>query len=343
MATVSCPVLSVRLFAPARVFKDDLYLNRCATRPVLAATGRLDQVRGLSVALLGLALLSGATVQGQSIVGQVTTVAGVPIPGLSVTGTRLFPLQRLSTATDASGNYILGSALGGNYSVVPSKSGYTFTPASSNVLVTAGGADVTADFTTPATVPRAFTQPAQNLTPTSARLLGSVNPDGAATTAWFEYGLTTSYGSASVPANLSSFAADVPVNIAVTGLLNGTNYHFRIVASNIFGLSLGGDLGFATPSGIPAVTTLGPTEGGAMTMTLNASVNPNGGSATGWFEVGTTTDYGFPAAGQNLGNGITPTNFSQALIGLATGTTYHYRAVAATSFGTNYGADTVFT
>src|SRR5712692_9781696 len=235
MATVTCPILSGRLAAAARAFKDDLCWNRGSMSAVLAATGHLVQVRGLIVALLGLALLSVATVHAQSIVGKITTVAGVPIPGVTVAGTRLFPPQKVTDSTDASGNYTLGSALSGNYSVVPSKSGYTFTPASSNVFVIAGGANVTADFTTPATVPRAFTQPAQNLTPTSARLLGSVNPDGAATTAWFEYGLTTSYGSASVPANLSSFAADVPVNIAVTGLLNGTNYHFRTVARNIFG------------------------------------------------------------------------------------------------------------
>src|SRR6266851_3085598 len=149
MAIVICRILLGRLFATARELNDDLCLNRGGRHAVPAASRHLDQMRGLIAALLGLALLSGATAQGQSIVGQITTVAGVPIPGVGVTGTRFLPLQRVVAATDASGNYTLGSKLDGNYSVVPSKSGYAFTPASSNVLVTAGGANVSADFTTP--------------------------------------------------------------------------------------------------------------------------------------------------------------------------------------------------
>ena len=78
-------------------------------------------------------------------------------------------------------------------------------------------------------------------------------------------------------------------------------------------------------------------------MRLNGSIDPNGATARAWFEVGTTTNYEFPSFPQNIGSGNIPTSFSQMLTELTTGTTYHYRAGAATSFRTNYGSDRVFT
>lgn len=50
-----------------------------------------------------------------------------------------------STTTDASGNYSLSGFVAGTYTVTPSKSGCTFSPASSSVTITA--ANVTANFT----------------------------------------------------------------------------------------------------------------------------------------------------------------------------------------------------
>jgi hypothetical protein len=122
-----------------------------------------------------------------------------------------------------------------------------------------------------------------------------------------------------------------------------TTYHYRFVGSNSFGISYGQDAIFTTLSGIPMVETLGPTELRATTARVNARVNPNGASVTAWFDLGTTTNYGDVAVGQNLGSGTVFTNFSQMLLTLVPGTTYHYRAAAATSFGTNYGTDMYFT
>jgi hypothetical protein len=129
----------------------------------------------------------------------------------------------------------------------------------------------------------------------------------------------------------------------VSNLLNNATYHFRVVASNSFGVRYGADETLATLSGIPAVITFPPTQLGANTARLNGTVNPNGANVTAWFDLGTTTNYGNVAVGQNLGNGTNYTNYSQMLVGLTAGTTYHYRAAAATSLGTNYGTDMYFT
>src|SRR5437016_4428044 len=156
------------------------------------------------------------TAHAAAIVGHIGTPAGVPLQAVTVTATRTSPLHTLTDTTDSAGNYTLRAGFTGlsaTYNVVPTKSGYTFNPASSNVTVTAAGPDETADFTTPASVPSATTQPAQSVSATSATLRGSVNPDGAASTAWFEYGLTTSYGGASPSTNAGNGGSAVAVNI----------------------------------------------------------------------------------------------------------------------------------
>jgi hypothetical protein len=48
---------------------------------------------------------------------------------------------------------------------------------------------------TPTPTPAVTTNPATNVTAFSATLNGSVNPRGATTMVYFQYGLTTSYGS----------------------------------------------------------------------------------------------------------------------------------------------------
>ena len=72
-------------------------------------------------------------------------------------------------------------------------------------------------------------------------------------------------------------------------------------------------------------------------MRLNGSVDPNGANVTVWLDIGTTTTYEFPSAVQNFG--LNPVNFSQLLIGLTAGTTYHYRVVATNDTGTSRGMD----
>jgi hypothetical protein len=77
--------------------------------------------------------------------------------------------------------------------------------------------------------------------------------------------------------------------------------------------------------------------------TLNGSVNPAGASALYSFDYGTTTAYGQTTVAHRLPVSNVPTSFSAAVSGLASGTTYHFRAVVRTDFGTFRGADRTFT
>ena len=81
------------------------------------------------------------------------------------------------------------------------------------------GAD--ASFTTPG-VPVVTTLPATVITVNSADLNGSVNPNGLATTAWLEWGLTTSYGNLTPIQPIPAGMSPVAVNKNITGLSSGS-------------------------------------------------------------------------------------------------------------------------
>jgi hypothetical protein len=94
--------------------------------------------------------------------------------------------------------------------------------------------------------PVATTVAASSVTAGTATLNATINPNGASTTFAFQYGTTTSYGSSTPVVTLASGTTSVSTNAAVSGLLAGTLYHFRVVATNSAGSSLGSDLSFTT-------------------------------------------------------------------------------------------------
>jgi hypothetical protein len=215
------------------------------------------------------------------------------------------------------------------------------------VATNSGGTTVGSDqaFTT-LMKPTVTTGAATTVVETSATLDGTVDPNGSSTTYHFEYGTTTSYGSQSpaVDASAGSGSSAVPVSTGLSGLNAGTTYHFRLVATNAAGTSVGGDQTFATLVK-PSVTTGSATFVGETSGTLNGSVDPNGSTTTYHFEYGPTTSYGSqsPAVDASAGSGSSPVAVSTSLSGLSAGTTYHFRLVAANAAGLTFGADQTLT
>ena len=103
--------------------------------------------------------------------------------------------------------------------------------------------------------PTARTLAASLVRDTAATLNASVGPNGGSTSVRFEYGLTTSYGTiiAATPASVSG-SGQTTVSAALGSLLQGTTYHFRVVAEGSGGTSYGEDRNFTT-------TTLGTLAG----------------------------------------------------------------------------------
>jgi hypothetical protein len=194
---------------------------------------------------------------------------------------------------------------------------------------------------TTAAAPQAVTGGASNVAPTSATLNGSVDPSGRATTWYFEYGTSTSYGTKTATRDAGSGTGAVGVAANVTGLTAGRTYHFRLVATSDAGTSHGSDHTF-TPSASPTATTKSVSAVRDNTATLNASVNPNGMATTVYFEYGTSTGYGARSSSKSIGAGRSAVNVAIGISGLSFNTVYHVRVVASNAVGTNAGADQAF-
>lgn len=180
-----------------------------------------------------------------------------------------------------------------------------------------------------ATAPSATTQAANSITTSSATLNSYVNPNGLATTIYFQYGLTTSYGSSTSLGGIGTAAGNY--GFAVSGLSQNTTYHFRIVAYNSSGTTYGSDMTFTTTSSVsaPSATTQAASSITSSSAQLNSYVNPNGGSTTIYFQYGLTSSYGNSSTSGNIGTSAG--NYGTTVSGLSANTTYHFRIVATTA------------
>ncbi len=249
----------------------------------------LDTRNSITKPRIDLYAATGATTY--SISGTVTTTGGSPLAGIMMT---LGGTESRTTITDLTGNYSFKNVLDGSYTVTPSKTGYSFDPASRTVPVS--GANVTGqDFT------GTYTGPTYSIS-------GKVQT----------YSLRTFLPLAGVTVTLSGAAnktatTDNYGNYSFAGLTNGTytitpaktGYTFtptsRTVTvnnANLTGQNFTGIISSATYSISGRVTT-GGTGLSGVTMTLSGAANRT-----------TTTDVNGNYSFTGLANGtytITPT------------------------------------
>jgi hypothetical protein len=95
-------------------------------------------------------------------------------------------------------------------------------------------------------LPGVATEAASAVEPTKATLHGTVNPEALSAKYHFEYGTSTSYGSSISEASAGAGTTVVPESASISGLVAGTTYHYRIVATNSAGTSYGADVRFTT-------------------------------------------------------------------------------------------------
>jgi len=221
-----------------------------------------------------------------------------------------------------------------------------YNPAGDNTLVGDGVKEPLLDMSSLAAPPSASTTANPPVGPGTATLDGWVNPNGAETRFYFQYGTTTAYGS-NIPAppgsSIGSGTSSQHVVQGLSGLQLATTYHFRLVASNALGTTYGQDQAFTTLAYPPEVTT-DPADGiDSQGATLHGSVNPRGTDTHYQFQYGTTTSYGSVASvgGAGAGNGFVGAGWR--IDGLPQNTTYHYRLVAWNAGGYAYGPDRTFT
>ncbi len=194
--------------------------------------------------------------------------------------------------------------------------------------------------------PTVSTFPAQNITQTSGKIRGSVNPNGQATTYYFEWGTSTSYDHETAHRDAGSGKNSITVDETIANLTPGTTYHYRLVAQNPSGTSYGSDRTFTTTAisvSMPTASTGSASDVTENTAILSGTINPQGAETRFRFEYGPDTSYGSATPWFAAGNGTSDMDVNASITGLTPSTTYHFRIVAENSAGTVTGDDATFT
>jgi hypothetical protein len=188
---------------------------------------------------------------------------------------------------------------------------------------------VAASIAVAASSPTVTTGTHSHVTDTSAVLHGTVNPNGSATTYFFQWGLTTAYVVDSVARSAGHGTRPVAETVSATGLIPGTAYHFRLVATNAAGTTVGVDRTFTSAGNPPPVVATGPaTQVGKNAATVTAVVSPNKQDTIYYFQYGPTTNYGSQTIAAAVPAGTAPVTVSASVQGLEARTIFHYRIVA---------------
>ncbi len=215
------------------------------------------------------------------------------------------------------------------------------------------GADMT--FTTGPcpVVPTVTTLSPSAISMISGVLHGNLGSLGGAvnTTASFEYGTTTAYGSTiTATSPVQPMTAIGGFNVNLTGLVCGTTYHYRAKGTNSTGSAYGADMTLTTlpcPISVvpPAVLTVAATSVTATGATLNGNLTSVGGvgiptTVDFLWDLTTATGYSNSAS---AGIMTAPGVFNATISGLACSTAYIFFAQATNSAGTVYDAPLTFT
>jgi hypothetical protein len=200
------------------------------------------------------------------------------------------------------------------------------------------------------TPPSATSGLVTNVTATTARFTGTVNPNnGVLPTGYrFEYsddgGQTwTAVPETDVPAGDGT--SDVDAAHDATGLEPNTEYLVRLVARRPLagGMATSAATTFSTDPAGPSVSQLAAREVTDTTAVLTGQIDANRSHTTYVFEYGPDTNYGNATTVDSAGSGASAVPVSKVVSGLLPNTTYHFRLVATNPAGVDESPDGSFT
>ncbi len=153
-----------------------------------------------------------------------------------------------------------------------------------------------------ASKPAVSTGPAKSVSYASATVTGTINPEGSGTSYYFQYGPTRAYGGQTGIGSAGSGGSGVGVAVALGGLQPLTIYHYRLVAVNGVGTTLGADRTFQTtkvPLSLAILASPNPVVfGGPVVIQGTLSGTNNAGRAVKL----QGNPFPFTAGFQNIGN-----------------------------------------
>ena len=146
----------------------------------------------------------------------------------------------------------------------------------------------TAATKTTTAAPTVTTLAASNVTSTSATFNGTANPNGLATSTWFQW--QPADGDTNTVKAIGSGTSAVSISVTVTGLKAGTAYKYQAAAWNSKGTKYGSLVTFTTPGTVSKTIYLtfddGPTPG--YDANILTALQAAGARAT-FFEIGQST------------------------------------------------------
>lgn len=184
-----------------------------------------------------------------------------------------------------------------------------------------------------AAAPTVSTGGASRLGPQTASLSGTVNAQGKASVFFFQIGPTKAYGVNTPEASAGKAGTNRSVTANLVGLTPATTYHYRVVARNADGTSVGADRSFKTknqPLGFTLEATPNPVDfGQAVVLQGVLSGTGNAGRQVALQRNEFPFTVGFKTLGNPQVTGTTGA-FSFPLLGVTTNAQYRVVTTAGT-------------
>lgn len=185
----------------------------------------------------------------------------------------------------------------------------------------------------PAVAPTVTTTAASSVTSTGAKLNGTVNPNASATTAYFEWGTSSTLPTSSTTSSQTVGSGTAPASVSanLTGLTPGTTYYFRVVAQNNAGTQKGSILSFTTPAAIiPAAPSLLSPSDGVSNMSIRPTLswNPSVGASSYRVQVSESSSFT-----TTIFDDSTITSTARQVGPLASNRTFYWRVSAKSTSG----------
>jgi hypothetical protein len=180
------------------------------------------------------------------------------------------------------------------------------------------------------------------LTTKKAKLTGTINPHGLATTYRFNYGPSTAYGASSPELSAGSGDGDQLVTEHIAGLSPGTIYHVQVVATTNGITRSGADGTFTTPPA-PDASISDPTAVTTTSATLQGAADLHGLAGSYHFEVvAPDGSYSANTEERSLSAGTGAQPVSVPVSGLPPGESFQVRLILTSNESTDYSDRVAF-
>jgi len=175
---------------------------------------------------------------------------------------------------------------------------------------------------------------------TTATLNGTLTSDrGFTASCYFEYGLTTGYGS-DTSASPTTCSEGDSFSAVITGLTPGGTYHYRAIAVSFLGTVYGDDESFIVPVVLLEVMSVSVSVDGNFATISGRLIYDGGEECTVGFEYGGSNFYGSELVVAD--KKVSDDDFSYTFLSITTDVLFHTRAYATNTKGTVYGLDMSF-